>query len=232
MSTIRRGVIEYQGDNGLRGKEWWSITTGADGSRTLASECRMFDTQVERWVVHSVDDRMRPTASFVSHRKAGQFLGEGRFWFEPGQLWCHSHVAGLGEIEQCRAIDGELDYFVPHAVAGDSWITPCYDHAAGGEQEVRNGFASSLLPDGSTGPMIEQHRGIRIWLVGIESVEVPAGTFETSHFVVSPGPTVEEHLWVSRDAFHMLVRLRSDRLGTTYVLTELDESPAWPRDLG
>ena len=228
MSTIRRGVIEYRGDHGLRGKEWWSITSAADGSRTLASECRMFDTQVERWVVHSVDGTMRPTSSFVTHRKAGSFLGEGRFWFEPGRLRCHSHVAGLGVIEQERRIDGELDYFVPHAVAGDSWITPCYDQEAGGVQEIAHGFASSLLPDGSTGPLIEQHVGIRIWLEGIETLQVPAGTFETSHFVVSPRPGIEEHLWVSRDAFHMLVQLRSDRLETTYVLVELDEGPAWP----
>jgi hypothetical protein len=230
MSTIRRGVIEYRGDSGLRGQEWWSVTTEEDGSRTLASQCRMFDTRVERWVVHSVDARMRPKSSFVSHRKAGEHLGEGRFWFEPGVLRCHSQVRGLGEIEQRREIDGELDYFVPHAVAGDSWITPCYDHVVGGVQEIRNGFASSLLPDGSTGPLIEQHVGIRIRLAGIETVAVPAGTFETSHFVVSTRPGVDEHLWVTRDAFHMLVKLRSDRLATTYLLTELDELPAWPTD--
>lgn len=230
MSTIRRGVIEYRSDRGVRGREWWSVTAEDDGSRTLAAQCRMFDSRIERWVVHSVDDRMRPKSSFVSHRKAGEFLGEGRFWFEPGVLWGHSHVRGLGAVEQHRQIEGDVDYFVPHAVAGDSWITPCYDHAAGGVQEIRNGFASSLLPDGSTGPMIEQHSGIRIWLSGAEDVVVPAGAFETWHFVVSPRAGVEEHLWVTRDDFHMLVKLRSDRLATTYVLTEFDESPAWRTD--
>lgn len=228
MSTTRHGVIEYRGDTAVRGVERWSITLDADGSRTLSAHCRMFDTEIERWVVHSVDAAMRPQRSFVSHRQHGEFLGEGRFWFEPGRLHGHTHVAGAGLVEQDIAIEGDLDYFVPHAVAGDSWITPSCDPATPGWQEIRNGYASSLLADGSTGPGIERHVGIRITSLGPETVQVPAGEFETEHFVVSTRPGIEEHLWVSRDEFHLLVKLRSDRLATTYLLTELHEEPARP----
>lgn len=228
MSTTRHGVIEYRGDTAVRGVERWSITLDADGSRTLSAHCRMFDTEIERWVVHSVDEAMRPQRSFVSHRQHGEFLGEGRFWFEPGRLHGHTHVAGAGLVEQDIAIEGDLDYFVPHAVAGDSWITPCHDPATPGWQEIRNGYASSLLADGSTGPAIERHVGIRIKSLGPEIVQVPAGEFETEHYVVSTRPGIEEHLWVSRDEFCQLVKLRSDRLATTYLLTELHEEPARP----
>lgn len=225
MSITRRGVIEYRGDSALRGVERWSVTLDTDRSRTLSAHCRMFDTELERWVVHSVDAAMRPQRSFVSHRQHGQLLGEGRFWFEPGVLHGHTHLE-TGLLEQQTEIEGELDYFVPHAVAGDSWITPCHDPSTPGWQEIANGFTSSLLADGSTGPMIERHIGIRIKLAGPETVQVPAGEFETNHYVVSARPGIEEHLWVSRDDFHMLVKLRSDRLATTYLLTELHEEPA------
>jgi hypothetical protein len=227
MSTVRYGTIEYRGDHGLRGRERWSISLDEDGTKTLVAHCRMFDTRVERWVVHTVDARMRPVRSFVSHRRQGRFLGEGRFWFEPGLLSGHTHVHDRGVLQQQVRIDGEADYFVPHAVAGDSWITPaCGRH--GDWQEIRHGYTSSLLPDGSTGPLIEHHEGLRIRFVGDEDIRVPAGEFATAHFVVSARPGVEEHLWVTRDEFVMLVRLRSDRLATTYVVTELAEEPGWP----
>lgn len=226
--AIHRGQIEYRGDAGLRGRESWSITRADDGTKTLQAHCRMFDTHVERWVVHTVNAAMRPLRSFVSQRLRGKLLGEGWFVFEDGLLRGRSVVAGSGEMEQTVRIDGPLDYFVPHAVAGDSWITPCYDLLAGGWQPIRHGFTTSLLPDGSTGPVIERHRGIRQRLLGEERVTVPAGTFETRHFVVSPRPGVEEHLWVTADDLAMLVKLRSDRLATTYLLTEHDVEPLWP----
>ncbi len=227
MSIIHTGRIEYQGDAGLRGRESFSITCADDGTKTLQAHCRMFDTRVERWVVHTVDARMRPVRSFVSQRIAGEFLGEGWFSFAPGRLTGRSVMRERGEVHQEIDIDGELDYFVPHAVAGDSWITPCHDRSVEGWQPVRHGFASSLLPDGSTGPLIEQHRGLRQRFVGLETVQVPAGEYRTAHFVVSARPGIEEHLWVATDETAMLVRLRSDRLATTYVLAEHQVADAW-----
>ncbi|PVG80786.1 hypothetical protein DDE18_21280 [Nocardioides gansuensis] len=227
-SSLHSGTIEYQGDAGLRGRETWSITCADDGTRTLQAHCRMFDSRVERWVVHTVDADLRPLRSFVSQRKGGTFLGEGWFVLEDGVLTGESRTPGEGTVRRTVRLDGPLDYFVPHAVSGDSWITPCYDRAASGWQEVRNGFTTSLLPDGSTGPAIEQHRGIRQRLVGEEEVTVPAGTYRTQHFVVSPRLDVEEHLWVTDDDAAMLVRLRSDRLTTTYVLTEHRVEALWP----
>lgn len=226
MTRFRHGLIEYRGDRGLRGQERWSVSIDLDGTRTLSAHCRMFDTRLERWVVHSVDENMRPLRSFVSHRQHGRFLGEGRFWFEPGRLSGHSHTPA-GALAQEVHIDGQIDFFIPHAVAGDSWITPsCAPH--GGWQQIRHGYASSLLADGSTGPLIEHHADLRIRFVGQETVRVPAGEFDTSHFIVSVQHGIEEHLWVTNDAFVMLVRLRSDRLATTYVLTELVEEATQP----
>lgn len=220
MTTLHRGTIEYVGDDGLRGRETWSISCADDGVSVLQAHCRMFDSQIERWVVHTVDAAMTPLRSFVSHRVRGDFLGEGWFTFSPGRLVGRSVLSGLGEVEQTVSIEGRLDYFVPHAVSGDAWITPCYDRELGGWQTIANGFTTSLRADGSTGPLIEQHRGIRQRLVGEERITVPAGTFDTLHFCVSARPGVEEHLWVSATAPALLIRLRSDRLGTTYLLTE------------
>lgn len=226
--VVWSGVLEYRGDHGLRGVEHWSVTVADDSSRILSARCRMFDSQLERWVVHSVDRNFRPVHSFVSQRQHGQFLGEGSFRFIPGQLTADIHQFGRIDTHQEVQIDGDLDYFVPHAVAADAWITPCYDRSRGGWQEIPHGYASSLLPDGSTGPMIEQHRGLQIMLAGEERVMVPAGEFDAWHYLVSARPGVEEHLWVARNPARTLIKLRSDRLATTYVLTELHHETLWP----
>lgn len=219
----RRGVVEYRGDLGLRGRETFSVSRAVDGSLTLQAHCQMFDTRLERWVVHSVDPRLRPVRSFVSHRREGGFLGEGWFTLEEGRIHGRSVVPGLGEVEQVVRCEGPVDHFVPHAVAADSWITPHLGRSDHEWHDVRNGFTTSLLPDGSTGPLVERHVGLRLRWAGLERVTVPAGEFEVDHFVVSARPGVEEHLWVTADAWATLVRLRSDRLATTYVLTELVE---------
>ena len=175
-----------------------------------------------------VDEGLRPVRSFVSQRRAGAFLGEGWFTFEPGLLRGHSQTAGGGVTTQEVSIAGPLDYFVPHAVAGDSWITPCHDRSSTDWLEVRNGFTTSLLPDGATGPVIERHRGLRQRWSGREVVTVPAGEFLVDHFVVSARPGIEEHLWVTADEWATLVKLRSDRLRTTYLLCEYEEAVLWP----
>lgn len=225
---VRRGVVEYRGDAGLRGRETFSVSRSPDGTMTLQAHCRMFDTQVERWVVHTVDGALRPLRSYVSQRRAGEFLGEGRFVVEADAVIASTRVAGLGDLEQRVSVDGPLDYFVPHAVAADSWITPHHPSDEPGWREVLRGYTTSLLPDGSTGPLIERHGGLRLRLEGSGAIEVPAGTFEVDHFVVSARPGIEEHLWVTSDHWATLVKLRSDRLATTYVLTELTEEPMWP----
>lgn len=225
---MRRGVVEYRGDVGLRGQETFSVTRAPDGAMTLSAHCRMFDTRVERWVVHTVDPALRPVRSYVSQRQGGEFLGEGRFVMEKDVVVANVRVAGLGEMEQRVPVDGPLDYFVPHAVAGDSWITPHHPRGEREWREVARGFTTSLLPDGSTGPLIQRHDGLRLRWCGSESLEVPAGTFDVDHYVVSARPGIEEHLWVSADDWATLVKLRSDRLATTYVLTEMTEEALWP----
>lgn len=219
----RRGVVEYRGDSGLRGRESFLVTRAQDGALTLQAHCRMFDTRIERWVVHSIDADLRPVRSFVSHRKEGAFLGEGWFTMEPGRVRGRSTVPGLGDVEQSVSVPGRLDYFVPHAVAADSWITPHLARTDHDWHPVRHGFTTSLLPDGSTGPLVEQHVGLRLRWLGEERIDVPAGDFDVDHFVVSARPGVEEHLWVTADRWATLVQLRSDRLATTYVLTEMVE---------
>lgn len=192
----------------------------------MQAHCRMFDSRIERWVVHSVDGELRPVRSFVSQHVDGEFAGEG--WFRMSGTGITGHALVSGEERDFQVpLDGWPDYFVPHAVAADSWIVAGQRARDGAWRQIRRGWTTSTLADGASGPEVLRHVGIRARWEGQEVIEVPAGTFEVDHFVVSVRAGVEEHLWVSADDWMTLVQLRSDRLATTYVLTEFVEDDPW-----
>ncbi len=224
MTRYRYGVIDYVGDDvGLRGREEWTLTAAEDGTRTMRAHCRMWDSRIERDVVHTVSPEFRPLRTFISHRVAGEFLGEG--WFVMGDAAVESHLLlrEEGRVSQRIDLAAPPPFFVPHAVCCDSWIVPSYDLAAGGRQPLVGGFRSSPRPNGATGPYAEEMTGITAALLGEETVTVPAGTFDTWHFLLTSDGGAQEHLWTTRDGDWLMVRLRSDRLSSTYRLAELRE---------
>ena len=228
MADAERGVLAYLGDGGsVRGREEWTLSVAPDGSRLLRSSCWMFDTQIERHVVHTVSAGFRPVRSFVSQRQRGEFLGEGWFVFSPRELEAQL-VSPAGERqEQRQELQRPMPYFVPHVVAADSWILASYDCRAGGRQALPGGYASSLRADGSTSPRALELPELAAEMVGRETVDGPAGCYHTWHFVVQPYGGVEEHIWTTTDGNWTMVRLRSDRLATTYELVEHTAS-GWP----
>ncbi|MFG1943647.1 hypothetical protein [Nonomuraea sp. NPDC048826] len=226
-SRYRHGVIHYVGDEvGVRGREEWTLTAAEDGTRTLRAHCRMFDTDIERDVVHTASPGFRPLRSFITHRVGGAFLGEGWFVFGDGTLESELLLKDEGRVSQRVPLAAPPPFFVPHAVACDSWIVPTYDLATGGPQPLKGGFRSSPRPNGATGPYAEEMSDITATLVGEETITVPAGTFATRHFLLSSDGGAEEHLWTSTDGDWLLVRLRSDRLASSYELVELREDTA------
>ncbi|MEV0973542.1 hypothetical protein [Microtetraspora glauca] len=223
MSRYRYGVIDYVGDDvGVRGREEWTLSVAEDGTRTLRAHCRMWDTEIERDVVHTASAEFRPLRSFISHRVAGEFLGEGWFVFGAETLESELLLGGTRRSQRV-ALTTPPPFFVPHAVCCDAWIVPSYDVAAGGSQRLSGGFRSSPRPNGATGPYAEEMSDITATLLGEETITVPAGTFLTWHFLLTSDGGAREDLWTSRDGDWLMVRLRSDRLSSTYELTELRE---------
>ncbi|MFD2354600.1 hypothetical protein ACFSTC_42960 [Nonomuraea ferruginea] len=115
---------------GVRGREEWTLTAAEDGTRTLRAHCRMFDTDIERDVVHTASAGFRPLRSFVSHRVGGAFLGEGWFVFGEDTLESELLLRDEGRVSQRVPLTGPPPFFVPHAVCCDAWIVPAYDLAS------------------------------------------------------------------------------------------------------
>ncbi len=191
------GVIEAIGDTqGLRGLERFSVSVTPDGSRTLHATCEIYDRNVSRDVIYSVDRDFRPMDACVRLIKDGSLLGTGGF-----------------------------ASFDPHPLSCDIWYLARYDHASKQRIQYFDSALSSLEHDGCSGPMLHQIR-FGIESLGPQMVTVPAGTFETHHYQFHlDGSLPEEHpleqLWCIPGDF-IFVKIRVDGyMSTTYHLTEL-----------
>lgn len=220
------GVIEAIGDTqGLRGLERFSVSVAPDGSRTLHATCEIYDRNVSRDIIYSVDRDFRPMDSYVRLIKDGSLLGTGRFHFDMhgGSLDCDSRV--LGHVTQRVDQQGGVPSFGPHPLSCDIWHLARYDHASKQKIQYFHSALSSLEHDGCSGPMLHRIR-FGIEFLGPQMVTVPAGTFATHHYQFHlDGSLPEEHpleqLWCIPDDF-IFVKIRVDgHISTTYHLTEL-----------
>lgn len=229
MTTGRRhysGVIHAISDTkGLRGTERFSVSVAPDGSRTLHATCEIFDRNVSKDIVYSVDRDFRPMDSYVRLIKDGSLLGSGRFQFDDrgGSLECDSRV--LGHVAQRVDQPGGFPSFGPHPLTCDIWHLARYDHASKQKVQFFDSALSSLEHDGCSGPMLHPIR-FGIEFLGPKTLTVPAGTFETHHYRFHlDGTLPQEHpleqLWCIPGDF-IFVQIRVDGyMSTTYQLTEL-----------
>ena len=221
------GVIEAIGDTqGLRGLERFSVSVAPDGSRTLHATCEIFDRNLSKDIVYSVDRDFRPMDAYVRLIKDGTVLGSGRFQFDGsgGSLDCDNRQIGF--IRQRIDQPGGFPSFGPHPLSCDIWHLARYDHRSGTRVQYFDSALSSPEHDGGSGPMLYPIR-FGIEFLGPETVEVPAGRFETHHYQFHlDGSLPEEHpleqLWCIPGDF-IFVKIRVDGyLSTTYQLVELD----------
>lgn len=229
MTNGRRhysGSIDAISDTkGLRGTERFSVSVAPDGSRTLHATCEIFDRNVSKDIIYSVDRDFRPMDSYVRLIKDGSLLGSGRYHFDDRgcSLDCDSRV--LGRVTQRIDQAGGFPSFGPHPLTGDIWHLARFDHSSKEKVQFLDSSLSSLEHDGCSGPMLHPVR-FGIEFLGPKTITVPAGTFETHHYQFHlDGTLPQEHpreqLWCIPGDF-IFVQIRVDGyMSTTYQLTEL-----------
>lgn len=217
-----RGRISYRGPNGVeRGREWFHITVGADGSRTMRAVSEIDDSQILRDVTLTVGSDWRPRDCYVRVSVAGELIGSG--WFEFTEQEARAEVASvaLGRISQVVPTRGRAPMFGAHQVAGDGWQAGLLaGHDGPGPVRVEGVLLSSRLPNGASGPLIESTT-IVAERIGEERITVDAGTFDTVRYRFSPDGLEPEDVWVL-DGSNILVRSAWPHYRTTYDLVEYE----------
>ena len=209
------GVIAYtvESDGSFRGEEHWRVLVHPDGSRTSISTVRLDATEVVRTVTQRVDKNMRPLDAYQHLWSGGMFRGSGYFQVRGDTL----HTALLtptGTLEQTVAVPEHFSW-VNHPLATDAWHMSHYDRAKKGRQSTVV-FNTHTLGD-TIGSISGRVHPADLELVGTETIDVPAGRFETEKFLMAG--TLE--IWIEPKRL-LMVRMRVAAADRLYELTKLE----------
>lgn len=157
------------------GREHWTLTVQADGSRTMRS---FFDggrdaQQIN--VVYRADAAFHFLEAFSNAYSKGKPIGSGFYVADGGQLQVVTRDGTGFHAEQLPL--PERFSVLLHPPSLDGWHFGQYDMARGGPQPVSTFVFGAV--DG--GPRVAAFP-ITLEFVGRERITVPAGTFDTEHF--------------------------------------------------
>ena len=218
-----RGLIGYfHRRNGVTGREYFAITRHSDGVRTLRAQCEMDDDEVLRDVTFSVDGRWRPLDAFVRLTVRDRFVGSSWFRFHHGGAECEGFTATEGRISQRVALDAWPAYFGTHSLVTDGWHAALW-REGGPEVQRFPSLITSHAANGATGPVIAAGTAA-LQLAGRETLRVPAGEFDSRHFLITFGSfATPMHFWVTGED-HQILRIEWDHLDAYYELLEYSAS--------
>ncbi len=192
-----------------RGREWFTFTRHTDGKRTLRALCEIDepDPTVLRDVTYSLDEKDVPMDCFVRLTVGDKFMGSGWFRMTESEIECESYGPTIGRVSQRVPIVGPYDGFGTHPIAGDAYITKKMDRSRGPHRRQFRTFLPSMDHRGATPPLLAEVR-IELEYVGDETVTVPAGTFDCSHYrftdekggmATNDGSHPDYDVWVTAD---------------------------------
>ncbi len=187
MSPYRivRGEIGYfHREHGLTGREAFSISAAADGSRTVRALCEMDDGELLRDVTYTVDASWRPQHAFVQLMLGGKAAGAGWFKFERDAIAFDGVDAAGARHSALVPADPAPVVFAPHPLIIDGWQSAAFDPAGPSRQSYRSATCS-LEPDGGTAPFPAFTTKV-MERVRRETIEVEAGTFDCDFFRIHP----------------------------------------------
>jgi hypothetical protein len=205
-----RGTLHYTGPAGERGREWFTFTVHADGSRIMRAQSEIEEGEVLRDVTYSLGPDWHPRDCSIRLTVMDRHVGSGWFRFEEREAEGEVFTAAEGRISQRVATPRRARAFGSHAIVSDGLMTAMFDPTGPRRQHFANLFMSSYAFNGATGPMLLPIE-FGLELVGLEDVTVPAGRFQCRRFrYVLGGSAVDGHPeydnWVTDDGDHVIVK--------------------------
>jgi hypothetical protein len=204
------GELCYTHDGRERGRERFSISVHADGSRILRAMSEIFETRVLRDVSVRVGPDWCPRDAFVRITVNDEFRGSGWFVFDEGEAQCEALHAPATRVSQRSKCTGRVRSFGTHPILADGWHTALFDMDGARQQQFDRLMISSYAFDGATGPeLLPNVFGLEF--IGIEEITVPAGAFRCRHFrFLLRGTAFDYHppydVWVTDDGDNVMVR--------------------------
>jgi hypothetical protein len=192
------------------GGEQWRMSHHANGDRVMRAFCELNDDEpLIRDVISAVDREFHPLDTYVRLTRNDQFYGSTWYNWSDTEGEYQGWTAKQGRISDKAVITRAMRGFGTHNLHSDAWLTARFDFSEGpGIQTFKNNLLTSIDHRGATGPAFERTTTSSLKYSGIESVTVPAGTFDCHHFEILG--TSNAHppydFWVTADGDFLFVK--------------------------
>jgi hypothetical protein len=224
--TVSYSIDYLARDGRKRGQEACVLTVHHDGSRTLRSRSEIFEAEVLRDVVYTVDRDYRPMDALIRVSVKDRFVGSGWFRFTPTMAECESFTAAEGRLSQRVDLPEQAMSFISHAVSSDVWHGASIVKKPGlGAQKIGVMLSSSPKHNGSTGPALCWWP-LQAHFLGVEKVETPAGVFDAEHIRYEE-LTGELFLdtWCTADGDRVMLKMYYPPYDSSYLLASYEATP-------
>ncbi|MDC0074313.1 DUF3108 domain-containing protein [Alphaproteobacteria bacterium] len=217
-------TIDYlSSENKKRGQEPCIVTIHSNGDRTIRARSEIYDSEILRDVIYTVDHKFKPIDCYIRVREKEKIIGTSWFNFYDNESICEGHTTNEGRISQIIKTKSKPDSFISHAVATDVWhCANIKKDSSLGVQIIKPVPSCSPLPNGASGPMLETWI-MRAKYVGIENIETPAGLFEAEHvrYLEEDGSLWLE-MWCTNDSNRIMLKMIYPVYNSTYILSKLE----------
>jgi hypothetical protein len=188
MARIFKGMIPYRQNGLITGRETFTVSVHADGSRTYRCLCEMDNFRLLRDITYTIGADFKPLDCFVRVIAEDAFVGSGWFRFTDGFAEGETFTAAEGRSSLRIDTPSHTKLYGSHPLCID--ILKCAQAKAerpGEPQPVDNCFSSSLMPEtGASGPyLLEKTYDLKY--VGPKTVTVKSGTYDCENFQWTTG---------------------------------------------
>lgn len=219
-AVVRQWSGEYRNetiDGGeLRGSEKFDLVVHPDGSRTISISSDMTTRNAWFTVVLRNDTNFRPIEASAFYWNGGRYKGSGHFVVTSDSIRADSNGPVSGKQSQTTHIPDRLSIGL-HPVSADGWHTAQYDPT--GEPAQSIALYSIEASADVTKPVLGTVLPLRIEYIGDETIDVPAGRFNTRRYKLAG----LSDLWVYGED-RIVIRSDLPARGLRYVLTKLESS--------
>lgn len=210
------GTISYQidGHPDFPDRSWgierFHMTHHADGQRVMRAYCELHDGEpVTRDVIASVDADFHPHDTYVRLTKNNRFFGSTWYRWTDTEGEYQGYTEELGRISDTVPITRAIRGFGTHNLTGDAWLAARFDLSKGeGIQTFKDNLLTSIDHRGATGPAFERTTTSSLQYSGVETVTVPAGSFECYKFafVMTSNDHPPYEFWVTTDGDFLFIK--------------------------
>lgn len=197
-----------------RGRESFDLLVHPDGSRTISIASDMTTRNAWFTVVLRNDANFRPLEASAFYWNGGRYKGSGHFLVMNDLVRGESNGPVSGAQIHETAVSARFSIGL-HPVSADGWHTA--QHDPNGDPRQTISLYSVEASSDLTKPVLGSLVPLQIEFIGKETIEVPAGRFETQRYRLAG----MNDLWVYGEE-RIVIRSDLPARGLRYVLTRLE----------